>query len=83
MNTLHAQFIAIANKGETASGLISLGKRLKARLNCTIGEPREVELGGVGSGWVLDAWIKLGAMSLKEAHQEASKIGEIYKYALE
>ena len=83
MKNLHCQFIAIANKGETSEGLSHIGKRIKVRLKCKVGDPRAVAIPNQGDGWVLDVWIDLRAMSLKECHQEASKIAEIYKYQIE
>jgi hypothetical protein len=82
-NILHAQFIVSGQ--ETADKLIYLRKQLTTRLVGLVktDEPRAVAIQDKGAGWVLDAYIKLGTMSLKEAHQEASKIGEIYQYALE
>jgi hypothetical protein len=83
MTTLHVQYIAIANKGETKEGLQHIAKRIKARLKCKVGEPRAVEIPSQGAGWVLDVLIDMGVMSVKECHQEASKIASIYQYKIE
>lgn len=82
MHNLHIQWIAITAKGETPEGLLSLGKLLRAKITCKVGEPREVEIPEEGHGFVIDAYIPKNSMTWREITRVVTAIYPIYEYEI-